>query len=179
MNLLLLPGNSQKSGEWLHAVEQSLTANFACTRRHDYRHWQTGEREINLSFETTALANIITDYEPYLVFAKSAGTMLALRAISEDILTPKACLFTGMPLVMVAEHSLPVVDWLQKTTIPITILQNEHDPYGSFQHVSELVAAANCPNVTVVQAAGNTHDYNDFATLNAECVSLLQRLTTT
>lgn len=162
MDLLLLPGNSQKSGNWLQDVEKSLAPDFHTTYRHEYEHWKRGTPEIDLRFEIQSISKITELERPYLVFAKSAGTMLSLQAMHEQVITPNGCLLCGIPLVMVRDHNLPLPTWLQSTTVPIIIIQNEHDPYGSYEEVREYILASGSHNVTVISHPGDSHDYLDF-----------------
>ena len=162
MNLLLLPGNSPRHKQWLEQVDQQLRPLFERTLRHDYRHWQTGQPEIDLAYEASQLVDASIDLEPFVVFAKSAGTVLCLQAIEQGILNPDACVFTGIPLPIVNTYDLPLTEWLTGANIPITIIQNSHDPYGSYQELRAIVASTKNQHITIQEATGDTHDYLDF-----------------
>lgn len=135
MNLLLLPGNNPRHREWLLQVEQELSPLFNRTLRHEYRHWQTGEPEIDLAYESSQLIDKTVDLEPYIIFAKSAGTLLSLQAMEQGILQPTACLFAGIPLPMTEQYGLPLERWLQTVTVPVHIMQNSADPFGSASQI--------------------------------------------
>lgn len=177
MNLLLLPGNSAQHKQWLEQVEYHLSPLFTQTICHNYRHWQTGSPEIDLAYETSQLIDYTYDFAPYIVFAKSAGIVLCLQAIQQGILQPSACLFTGLPLPMIESYGLPLKNWLQTSTVPTRIIQNDSDPHGSYNHVASLVDDCHNPLITAHKSAGNTHDYNDFDLLFRETQALIQKAT--
>lgn len=163
MNLLLLPGNGKRSLEWIPSVEQALAPSFEQTVVVTYRHWETGKSEIDLEREAARLSEKAKILEPYAVFAKSAGSMVTAVAIANEQLQPKWCLFAGLPLVMINDHQLAANEWLSKATMPIIVVQNDADPYGSFQDVRDYLSRSKQSNITVVEAPGNSHDYDDLA----------------
>jgi hypothetical protein len=167
MDLLLLPGNGKAGGEWLPRVEQALAGSFDLTRMLGYRHWSTGESEIDLDHEVSQAAEKAMDLGRYGVFAKSAGTMVTALATASGKLTPEWCLFAGLPLVMINNHGLPAKSWLEATHFPITIVQNDSDPYGSYEEVNDFLQTLDRPNIEVLEAPGNTHDYTDFNLLKS------------
>lgn len=165
MNLLLLPGNGIRNLEWLPRVDQVLAPSFEQTAIITYKHWETGESEIDLEHETTVIAEKARVFEPYAVFAKSAGSMVTMMATANKQLHPKWALFAGLPLVMITDHSLPAREWFNASTMPITIVQNDSDPYGSSQQVHNFVNTLDRRDINVVEASGNSHDYNNLALL--------------
>ncbi len=165
MNLLLLPGNSKRHKQWITEVERELAPLFSQTYAQNYRHWDTGDSEIDLAREVEQLSTVMENFGPYCVFAKSAGSILASKAAAETTLQPKACLFTGFPLEMVVNHNLPADDWLRATEFPVIILQNEHDPLGSFNDVAAYFKKIERQNVSVHSLPGETHNYLDFAVI--------------
>jgi hypothetical protein len=165
MNLILLSGNSKRGGEWLKEVEPVLAPLFDQTYRHAYVHWANDEPEIDLDHETERLTAPAQELTPYMIFAKSAGTILTAKATAKGSLQPTACLFVGFPLVMVKNHHLPVDNWLRTTDFPITVLQHSTDPFGSYQDVKQYFNTTGRSNVTVHELAGDTHDYIEFQTL--------------
>lgn len=174
MNVLLLPGNSKRSGEWLKQVELELAPAFGRTRRHAYAHWEHDEPEIDLDHEVERLATSVQGLKPYVLFAKSAGTILASKAMAIDALQPVACLFVGFPLAMVTNHDLPADEWLRATNMPITVLQHNADPLGSYQEVAQFFSHTGHAHTSVHKLPGDTHDYLEFQTLKDFTVRLTQ-----
>ena len=174
MDLLLLSGNGKQGKDWLRKVDESLAPQFNQTYRHDYAHWDNDEPEINLDLEVERLSSLVQNLPPYMVFAKSAGTILASKAASMGVLKPSASLFVGVPLVMIHDHNLPVKKWLDETDFPIIILQHTYDPYGSFKDVGQYIKLLDRRNISIHELPGNTHDYLELQTFQDFTKSLRQ-----
>lgn len=165
MQLLVLGGNSPRNQTWINQVASTVARDFSRVTEQQYRHWSTGDPDIDLDFESSQLgvfANAASDYQ---IFAKSAGSILTLRSIDRSILDPQSAVFAGLPLVMIERYTLPINTWLKSVHCPVIILQNDQDPYGSYDQVATLVAAAHNPYVTVQRLTGDSHDYDDFAVI--------------
>jgi hypothetical protein len=174
MNLLLLPGGSKRNKAWITEIEKTFAPNFNQTHIRSYSHWDTEESEIDLTNEVGRISEELVDFEPYCIFAKSAGTIVACKASAESVLSPKACVFAGFPLAMVINHDLPIDKWLMTTNFPITILQNNNDPLGSYDDVRGYFKNVGRQNVSVHPLPGDTHDYLDFVILNKFTAQLLK-----
>ncbi len=174
MDLLLLSGNSKRGKDWLKKVDAYLSPQFKKTYRHDYAHWNRGEPEIDLDLELQRLSIITKNLSSYMIFAKSAGTVLASKAVALDTLRPKSCLFVGLPLKMIHGQNLPFKKWLGSVNIPIIILQHTSDPFGSFQEVKQYVKAVNQDNIIVNELPGDSHDYSEFQVFSYFAQKLVQ-----
>lgn len=177
MDLLLLSGNSKRGKEWLEQVDRYLEPQFDKTYRHDYAHWEKDEPEIDLDLELERLTELAkTISQQYIVFAKSAGTILTSKAVAMGVLRPKACLFVGLPMAMVHNQNLPAGDWLETADFPISVLQHTSDPLGSFRDVKQYVESLNHDNITVHEIVGDTHDYLEFQTFSDFINNLINNL---
>lgn len=139
-----------------------MAPSFETTYCHDYAHWENDEPEINLDLEIERLGAATRNLSPYMIFAKSAGSILASKAIAEGVLHPAACLFVGFPLAMVEKYNLPLKNWLQKADCSTTLLQHEADPLGSYQDIKKYLATTKLENFSIHELPGNTHDYLEF-----------------
>lgn len=164
MNILFLGGNSPRHEAWIHEMADSLSEPFESVVVHDYKHWKTGEPWVDFEYEVGEVGRKMADLEPYIVFAKSIGTMITLKAMHDGLLKPKACVFLGLPLNAITDMRLPAVDWLVATKVPLYFLHNDHDPYGSAEELRAILPAnINQANITVLP--GDTHDYNDIGVM--------------
>jgi len=77
-------------------------------------------------------------------------------------LKPTSCLFLGLPLKLIQEEQIPLDELLRKLTVPITILQNDKDPVGTYDEVRQFINDLKITNVIILKAKNNTHDYTDF-----------------
>jgi hypothetical protein len=166
MNLLLLAGNSLRNKEWIHEVERQLSKHFDATLVHHYRHWQTEEDFIDFDNELTTVSREATNFQPYSIFAKSVGSILSIQGIAGGEFQSQALLITGLPLRVIQEKAIPVGEWLRQVTIPVLIVQNQHDPLGSYEEVSAFISTIGNDKISVVMLPGNTHDYDDFNKLS-------------
>ena len=163
MNLLLLAGNSKRNQEWIHAVDRVIKPLFNTTVVQEYQHWQTGVNFIDLDAELNKAAQNTRSLDPYIIFAKSVGCLLALMGMRNHVLHPHKCIFTGLALKLIMSEKIPLEEWLGNNQIPILILQNEADPAGSYVQVKESMSKV--PNCTIAKLPGDTHEYNDLQKL--------------
>src|SRR3989344_7218474 len=88
-DMILFAGNSISNREWIEKVNTSIKEIFDKTVVHYYHHWQTGKEMINFARELEELRKY--NLKEYTILAKSAGIILTLKGIKENILNPKRC----------------------------------------------------------------------------------------
>ena len=164
MNLLLLGGLSLHNKEWIYGVEKALAPLFKMCVVHEYAHWEDPQKTMDLDAELAAAANKASELGEYAIFAKSIGSVVALKGIGHGLLSPKACLFAGLPLGAIKNENIDLLPWVQANKAPSTIVQNSQDPTGSFIEIEEFLS--NLPaNYKLVELPGDTHSYNDLPKL--------------
>lgn len=162
MNLYLLGGSGKKNIDWVESIEKEVKDLFDTTVIQRYEHWDLEEKvDINLEKEAINLAKLIGTDKTYIIFAKSAGILTALKAIKENSLTPKACLFCGFPLLWAEERDIPAARYLQKHDLPTTFIQNDADPFCSASKLKILLEKMSCINYKFIEEEGDTHNYNN------------------
>lgn len=165
MNLLLLGGNSKHNKSWILQVQEIANPLFSECRIHEYSHWQTGAPFIDFDHELSALPTTVSGLSPYMVFAKSAGVVLAARAIASGDLAPEACLFVGVPMGLVANNQPAFTKGLtQAAQKPLLIAQNTTDPAGAAADVRAFLDGQSLQS-TFRELPGTTHDYTDLKAL--------------
>ena len=165
MNLLLLAGNSLRNKQWIHEARDHLAQPFDTAYVHEYTHWESGADFIDLDFELEQLMTAVRPLRQFATFAKSMGSVLALRCIAENAIMPTCMLIVGLPLQEINRRGIPVNEWLRVSPIPILIVQNEDDPLGSFEQVLSYVGTCQNELIQVASVPGDTHDYEDYDTL--------------
>ena len=108
--LIVLPGNSPKNKQWGEGVVSHFGVLFDEVYSQDYDHWENGEEVIDFERETQKLKEVVEGEEEgveYYIIAKSYGSVLALMAIHQNILSPKKCVFFGMPLNLLKISPVP------------------------------------------------------------------------
>lgn len=165
MNALFLGGNSLRHQIWVHEVANTLGRPFESVIVHDYRHWVTGDTWVDIEHEVDVISKKMSELQPYVVFAKSIGTTIALKAMYDRLIEPKACLFLGLPLNAITDMDLPVIEWLEAVSIPLYFLHNDNDPYGSVKELRDILPS-NIDQTRVTELPGDTHDYYDTAIMS-------------
>lgn len=174
MDLLLLGGVSPHNKDWLYQVRDALAPLFGQCLVHEYAHWASAAPQIDLDHELNALRSQVHDLKEYVIFAKSAGVVLSLKGIADDILRPKACLFVGTPLRYIHKHGHQTDVWLKDLTMPTIFAQNAHDPSGAYQEVEHYLREhLHSPHHELLELPGDTHDYTDLAKLQKLAGSLI------
>ena len=100
-----------------------------------------------------------SEFDPELIVAKSLGTILASRGIHQGELSPKHCVFIGIPVGSLNEAARTVFDGWGDTGIDSLFIQQSHDRTGGFRQLCDLLPSA--PNCTTVEVAGEDHMYTD------------------
>ncbi len=161
MKLILLPGNSPKNKPWIDKVTKSLSGKFQSTYTQYYDHWNQDIGYIDFDKETEKLLKNIKGDERYIVFAKSVGIMLTLKAISNKKINPLMCIFVGTPTT--AEK---LDEFFKDYTIPTLFIQQENDPLTSFDKLAEKVSNLDLDNAIVKEIEGNDHKYKNIEELS-------------
>lgn len=177
MNIILLPGNSPKNKPWVTHVANVLREDFKEIVILDYEHWKSGEPSINFEHEQTKLVRAAAHKRPFVIFAKSVGAIVALRASAENLIQPENIIIAGLPLGLIRKQHISVDSWLHHLQIPITIIQNQHDPVGSFDDIITFIRPINNTNIMVIPHAGTTHDYLDIEHIQAVVMAMQSRAT--
>lgn len=160
MNILFLGGNSKRHDAWIVDMARQLSAPFDNAIVHRYRHWDTGEELADIIYELQQITRKTEGFGPYIIFAKSIGTLIALKGIYEGVLAPKACVFLGLPVLSARDMDLPLRKWLASADVPMYFLHNSNDPYGSAEKLKGLLDSANATS-DITELQDNTHDYLD------------------
>lgn len=169
MNILIFSGNSLRNRDYGLEVEAKIKDLFESTYLQAYRHWETGQEWIDLPHELETL-NSQAPTGDYGVFAKSIGTVLAVRAIKQGIIAPKFLLLCGLPLGYIVKDYPEFGSELASTGVPTVIIQNNQDPVGSVQDTQAYLADFGDFNLIITQ--GETHDYEDYSLLREQLQTL-------
>ncbi|MDR2416519.1 MAG: hypothetical protein LBD75_08245 [Candidatus Peribacteria bacterium] len=88
--LILLGGNNSTSKAWIQKMNQHLQLDYP-TVEFFYSHWEGDSHDIDFKHEIKKLSQFIKDNKlgNYSIVAKSAGFVLSLQGIIDNLLTPK------------------------------------------------------------------------------------------
>lgn len=168
MNLVLLAGNSLSNKNWIEEVAGAMEPLFEKITIHYYKHWETGDELIDLDGELAALADTVKGLGSWVVFAKSAGTLLTLKGIKEGKISPAKCIFAGIAVDWGREKGFPVDEWLNGYATPTLFIQKSFDPAYSFANLQSLLQEKSVQNFETREILGENHHYEDIHLLQQE-----------
>jgi predicted alpha/beta-hydrolase family hydrolase len=166
MKLVILPGNSPDNKAWADLVEQTFAPNFASVHKQYYRHWTEGREVINFETELKVLSDAVKSDEPCVVMAKSAGTVLTMLAVSQNLIKPRRCFFFGCPFKWEPTQKIDLTEIVQTFPISTIVTQNTADHVATFAEVKAILA--NNPNFTVVEGHEAGHDYDNLESVTSK-----------
>lgn len=175
MDIILLPGNSQLNKDWINEVANALKPDFKKVFTHYYSHWNLEKEEIlDLKKELDSILIYSKKSPEYYIFAKSAGIILALKAINQSKLSPKKCIFVGFPLNWARKNNLPLENALNNLKIPSLFIQKTNDPTCSFKNLKKILASAKVKNCSLIEISGDDHHYENISFLRSEIKRFLR-----
>lgn len=152
MNCIFLGGNSHHNQQWIEDVQKRIGGGVQM-----YRHWKTGESMIDFDHEASVLATS-TNGESITVFAKSAGCLVAMKAVRELDVKIDRAVFVGFPYYWGIEKGIDVATWLKEWNVSTVFVQKEHDPVIGGEELREMLPA----HVEVIVIPGENHEYGEF-----------------
>ena len=177
-HLIILSGNSLKNKGWGELMAAEYEPRFDSMFLLAYDHWTNGEANINFEAEEAKhaahVATLPADTE-IVLFAKSAGSLLAFLAIAHGTLAPIKCVFFGIPFDMAAKN-LFKDNWgaVDNFSIPAIAFHNTNDPTAKFAFTRDTLAEHN-PAITLVETNESDHWYGDTLTYNRTIIPFLVR----
>ena len=117
MNALLLPGNSPRHVEWIEKLKLALVPHFQLIEAQHYRHWQRGEENADVDYEIGVAQKKASELNPYIVVAKSIGTVVAAKGTAEGKLQPDKLILLGVPINGGVSKDL-FFEWLKQAGTP-------------------------------------------------------------
>lgn len=175
-HLIVLPGNSLKNKAWGELMLEMYTSQFDSAFMLEYDHWVSGEATIDFVREEEKLrahvATMPADTE-IILFAKSAGSLLAFLAIHHRAITPSHCVFFGIPFDLAADN-LFKDDWspVAAFSIPAIAFHNVADPTVSYEFTKTILETY-APKITLITTNETDHWYGDTVTYNPSIAALL------
>jgi len=175
MHLLLLGGNSSSHKDWIIKIEKALKEYFDTSHVHSYKHWETGEDLIKIENEVEDLLSHIKDVDDkeYIIFAKSIGAVLAVKAISDNRLAPIKCIFAGFPVNFARENGFDIDSWMKNYKTPTLFFQKSEDPMFSYNELLAWLTLEGVENYKTIQFPGKDHHYEDIDSIKTEVANFI------
>ena len=177
-HLIILPGNSVKNKSWGELILAEYGLHFDTAFMLEYDHWTSGGPNINFVVEEVKLVAYVSSLPPFaeiVVFAKSAGSLLAFTAIEHAVVKPVKCIFFGIPFDMAAEN-LFADNWdaIDNFKIPAIAFHSTNDPTTKYEFTRDTLLAHNL-NITLITTEESDHWYGDTLTYNRSIIPFLAR----
>lgn len=167
MDLILLPGTSSKNKEWIEEVSKRLSDLFSSTHIQYYDHWAKNSVKYSMDIkqELSKLKTLAKPLKDYMIFAKSAGTLLTLLGVEQGIISPVKCVFTGFPIHFARAIGLDLANYLRSYSVPTLFIQNTNDPAMSFKDLKNFLETNKPKSYLLKELPGNAHHYGDLESL--------------
>lgn len=173
MNIILLGGNSKKNKDWLLQLAEYFKSYFNEIVVQNYAHWDTDSNSIDIESEVQRLSETTAKNQPYVIFAKSIGVVLVLKAVYEGKINPKQCVFVGTAVNLAHKLGYEIDIWFKDYNIPTLLIQNNNDPAVSSVELKNILDDSNVKNYQLVELIGNTHDYQNIEELGKASIDFL------
>jgi len=164
--LIILPGNSVKNKEWGKAVYEYYGKEFDTVYMQFYDHWENGQLAIDFEKEIKKLQKEISKNSKetsITIFAKSAGSILAIMATNKIKILPSKSIFFGMPLDWACKEVFDNdLTPLKNFNIPTIAFHNDKDPIASYEFTKDIIENKSNGNIKLVTTKGSDHGYFDF-----------------
>jgi hypothetical protein len=170
--IALLAGNSSKNKSWIESVEEAIRDDFQEIYIQYYRHWQKEEGLIDLEKEAEVLVENVGGWEDFVIFAKSAGVVLALQNNIAEKIEPSSCFFVGFPYYFAQRLGIKSRDLLAKLDTETLIIQKSRDPAINADELGEIIEQVKNPHVTFEEIPGDKHHYGDLEMIRENILQL-------
>ena len=165
MHIIYLAGNHSSNKTWIKKIKSKFDLFSTGTILY-YDHWTSKNKFINFKIESSKLAKLVKKQSNYHVFAKSVGTILALKTIYEKTLNPQKIIFCGHPYLLAKRLNLPINNYLKSLLIPTIFVQNELDTVYSYSKLQKTLKKYSPANYQLIKNPNNnTHDYENYKKL--------------
>lgn len=175
MDLLLFPGNHPSTLKWTRNVEDGIGGLFNSTYIQEYLHWKTGDELIMLENELERAQIQVKGKRDYSFLSLSVGTLLVLKGVHEDRLTPERCIFVGTAVEGGRRLQYDVDLWISDFRIPTLFIQKTKDPACNFKDLKSLFENSCDDNCEFIELPGNEHNYEDIESINDYAASYIAK----
>lgn len=162
--LLVLSGNNVKNQGWGEACAEFFRVDFDMVFYPHYDHWDTEGKDIDIEVELRKIKETVQgtgEHDDWYIIAKSIGSVLALLAVEQGIISPEKCVFFGMPLKIAEAEVTKDWSYLRDFSVPTLAFHNDNDQTADYAFMAQKLAEF-APTISLRTLRGDTHDYGDF-----------------
>lgn len=152
MKILAIPGKMPITESWLSKIISATQWQKAPVDMHRFVAWGS-DQEFNVDNEISHLPSGHFD----VVITKSIGTLITLKA--QKTISWDRLVLIGVAWSLFSEAERELLPELNKKGLPVLIIQENHDPFGSYAEIEAAVTGKD--NITCIEVKGDRHQYSD------------------
>jgi predicted alpha/beta-hydrolase family hydrolase len=172
-DLLVLPGSNPEFRDWTETVVREIGSLFSRSTFHEYLNW--ADPSVSLSFreELGRLRSESISHEPLFIFAKSFGSVLALSAEKNGLLSPAKQFFVGFPVAECRQNGYPLEAHFKDLAVPTLFFQNRADPFGAVDDLRILLEENLSSPYELLTFDRDDHHYPDIGEMRSAIEAFL------
>lgn len=136
-----------------------MKEDFVLTWMQRYDNWPRHGALLDPEIETGKLIEKAKTFGEYVIFAKSAGTLLCMKAVYEKKIKPLKCMFVGTAIKWGRELRWPVDEWVRGFSVPTLYVQKSDDPIMGFEDLRLALEDLEVRNCKLMEIPGSSHHY--------------------
>lgn len=174
MHLIILPGNSKKYNEqWLYNSKKHFKDLFESVTTHYYKHWKENTDSIDLNHEVKKLTEKTENLDNYIIYAKSAGTVTTIKALDQNKISPKKCIFVGCPFKWAAENDPQFKKRFNSIKVPTLFIQQTNDPFFKYKSLEGFINKNPLENYQLIEIVGGNHAYDNYGEIKQMIIDFI------
>ncbi|PST85458.1 hypothetical protein C9I86_18800 [Photobacterium sp. NCIMB 13483] len=150
MKILAIPGKMPITESWLFKILSATQWRQEQVEMHRFAAWDN-EQAFSVDKELTYLPSGHFD----VVITKSIGTLITLKA--QNTISWDRLVLIGVAWSLFSESEHDLLPALDEKGQPVLIIQENHDPFGSYAEIAAAVAGKH--NISCVEIMGDRHQY--------------------
>ncbi len=175
MHLIILPGNSKQYNEQgLYDSAKHLKDLFESVTTHVYEFWKT-EPSVGQADVKTEAEKLIKEASElsgeYVIYAKSIGVNIAIHAIVEGGISPKACIFLGSGF---ENADKKLINLTSQIKVPTLFIEQTNDPFFPYADLEKFLKEHWAGEYKLIETSGNNHAYDNYDEIKGWVKEFLQ-----
>jgi len=173
MEIVLLAGNNINNKRWIEIIKEDLESYFESSEILYYDHWKNGGT-INIDKEVDKLTEKCLSKKNLVILAKSVGSTIVIKAIMDGKISPKKCIFIGLPVLWARDMNINLDTWIKGFSARTLFIQNDMDPVMGFFDLKKYLEKNAVINYEIIRLEGQTHNYDNLGKLKKETLDFLE-----
>lgn len=153
MRLILLPGLEKLNETWTQEVRKGFNSDFESISVVNHITDMSGIiNEEDLDLEVNNLSKLVNGYKDNcVIFAKTTGILVALKAIALGKIRPRKCTFLQIPIMRARINNLHIDDWLYRYDVETLFIQRRDDSEFYFNDMSNYLKTQKIENFQLAE----------------------------